>query len=49
MELNVSRNRKEKLEPVIVPKKQSRIDSLDEKVISLDVKGMSNQVLRFSK
>ncbi|NDA90208.1 MAG: transposase [Candidatus Megaira endosymbiont of Mesostigma viride] len=49
MELNVSRNRKEKFEHIIVTKKQSRIDSLDKKVISLDVKGMSNQVLRFSK
>lgn len=49
IELNVSRNRKEKFEPVIVTKKQSRIDSLDKKVISLYVKGMNNQVLRFSK
>ena len=49
IELNVSRNRKEKFEHIIVTKKQSRIDSLDKKVISLDVKGMSNQVLRFSK
>ena len=41
IELNVPRDRKEQFEPVIVKKKQSRIDGLDEKIISLYAKGMS--------
>jgi putative transposase len=35
IELNVPRDRKGQFEPVIVKKKQSRIDGLDEKIISL--------------
>ena len=41
IELNVPRDRKGQFEPVIVKKKQSRIDGLDEKIISLYAKGMS--------
>ena len=40
IELNVPRDRKGQFEPVIVKKKQSRIDGLDEKIISLYAKGM---------
>lgn len=35
MELNIPRDRQGKFEPVIVPKKQTRIDGLDQKIISL--------------
>lgn len=41
IELNVPRDRKGQFEPVIVKKKQSRIDGLDEKIISLYAKCMS--------
>jgi transposase-like protein len=41
IELTVPRDRKGQFEPVIVKKKQSRIDGLDEKIISLYAKGMS--------
>jgi putative transposase len=41
IELNVPRNRKGQFEPVIVKKKQSRIEGLDEKIISFYTKGMS--------
>jgi len=41
IELNVPRDRHGQFEPVIVKKKQSRIDGLDEKIISLYAKGMS--------
>ena len=41
LELEVPRDRKGNFEPVIVKKKQSRIDGLDDKVISLYAKGMS--------
>jgi transposase-like protein len=41
IELNVPRDRKGQFEPIIVKKKQSRIDGLDEKIISLYAKGMS--------
>ena len=41
IELTVPRDRKGQFEPVIVKKKQSRIDGLDQKIISLYAKGMS--------
>ena len=41
LELEVPRDRKGNFEPVIVKKKQSRIEGLDDKVISLYAKGMS--------
>lgn len=41
LELEVPRDRKGNFEPVIVKKKQSRIDGLDDKIISLYAKGMS--------
>ncbi|XVN41446.1 MAG: transposase [Rickettsia endosymbiont of Argas persicus] len=41
IELNVPRDREGKFEPVIVPKKQSRIEGLDQKILSLYAKGMS--------
>jgi len=41
LELDVPRDRKGKFEPVIVKKKQSRIEGLDDKIISLYAKGMS--------
>jgi putative transposase len=39
--LDVPRDREGKFEPVIVKKKQSRIEGLDDKIISLYAKGMS--------
>ena len=41
LELEFPRDRKGNFEPVIVKKKQSRIEGLDDKVISLYAKGMS--------
>ena len=41
LELEIPRDRKGNFEPVIVKKKQSRIEGLDEKIISLYAKGMS--------
>lgn len=41
LELEVPRDRKGNFEPVIVKKKQSRIEGLDDKIISLYAKGMS--------
>ena len=41
IELTVPRDRRGEFEPVIVKKKQSRIDGLDQKIISLYAKGMS--------
>ncbi len=41
IELNVPRDRQGKFEPIIVSKKQTRIDGLDQKIISLYAKGMS--------
>ena len=41
LELEFPRDRKGNFEPVIVKKKQSRIDGLDDKIISLYAKGMS--------
>ena len=41
LDLEVPRDRKGNFEPVIVKKKQSRIEGLDNKVISLYAKGMS--------
>lgn len=39
--LEIPRDREGEFEPVIVPKKQTRIKSLDEKILSLYAKGMS--------
>lgn len=41
IELNVPRDRNGQFEPIIVKKKQNRIEGLDEKIISLYAKGMS--------
>ena len=41
IELNVPRDRNGDFEPIIVKKKQSRIEGLDQKIISLYAKGMS--------
>ena len=41
LDLEVPRDRKGNFEPVIVKKKQSRIEGLDDKIISLYAKGMS--------
>ena len=41
LELEVPRDRKGSFEPVIVKKKQTRIEGLDDKIISLYAKGMS--------
>ena len=41
LELEVPRDRKGNFEPVIVKKKQTRIEGLDDKIISLYAKGMS--------
>lgn len=41
LELEVPRDRKGDFEPVIVKKKQTRIEGLDDKIISLYAKGMS--------
>ena len=41
LELEVPRDRKGKFEPVIVKKKQTRVEGVDDKIISLYAKGMS--------
>lgn len=41
IDLNVPRDRKGDFEPVIVQKRQSRIEGLDQKILSLYAKGMS--------
>ena len=41
IELEVPRDRKSEFEPVMVPKCQTRIDGLDQKILSLYAKGMS--------
>ena len=41
LELEVPRDRKGSFEPVVVKKKQTRIEGLDDKIISLYAKGMS--------
>jgi putative transposase len=41
LELEVPRDRNAEFAPVLVPKRQSRIDGLDQKIISLYAKGMS--------
>ena len=41
LELEIPRDRKSNFEPVIIKKNQSRIEGLDEKIISLYAKGMS--------
>lgn len=40
-ELNIPRDREGSFEPIIVPKKQNRIEGLDQKILSLYAKGMS--------
>jgi putative transposase len=39
--IDVPRNRDAKFEPALIPKRQTRIDGLDQKIISLYAKGMS--------
>jgi len=39
--IDVPRDRDAKFEPVLIPKRQTRIDGLDQKIISLYAKGMS--------
>ncbi|EER21062.1 Transposase [Rickettsia tamurae subsp. buchneri] len=46
IELNIPRDRTGKFEPMIVGKKQTRIDGLDQKIISLYAKGMSLSDIR---
>lgn len=46
IELNVPRDRSGDFEPIIVPKKQNRIDGLDQKILSLYAKGMSLSDIR---
>jgi putative transposase len=41
LELEVPRDRNAEFAPVLVPKRQSRIDGLDQKILSLYAKGMS--------
>jgi transposase-like protein len=41
LELEVPRNRNAEFSPVLVPKRQTRIDGLDQKILSLYAKGMS--------
>ncbi|WP_082068708.1 transposase [Rickettsia argasii] len=41
IELNIPRDRQGKFEPLIVSKKQTRIDGLEQKIISLYAKGMN--------
>ena len=46
LELEVPRDRKGSFEPVIVKKKQTRIEGLDDKIISLYAKGMSVSAIK---
>ena len=41
LELEVPRDRNAEFSPVLVPKRQTRIDGLDQKILSLYAKGMS--------
>lgn len=41
LELNIPRDREGNFEPAIVPKRQTRIEGLDQKILSLYAKGMS--------
>ena len=41
LELEVPRDRNAEFAPVLVPKRQTRIDGLDQKILSLYAKGMS--------
>jgi transposase-like protein len=41
IELNIPRDRDGEFSPIIVPKKQNRIEGLDQKILSLYAKGMS--------
>jgi len=46
VELDIPRDRDGSFEPVIVPKKQTRIEGLDQKILSLYAKGMSLSDIR---
>lgn len=46
LELDIPRDRDGSFEPVIVPKKQTRIEGLDQKILSLYAKGMSLSDIR---
>jgi putative transposase len=39
--LEIPRDRNSQFEPVLLPKRKTRIDGLDDKIISLYAKGMS--------
>jgi putative transposase len=39
--IDIPRDRKAEFEPAIIPKRQTRIDGLDQKILSLYAKGMS--------
>jgi len=41
VDLNIPRDREGDFEPIIIPKKQTRITGLDQKILSLYAKGMS--------
>lgn len=41
IEIDVPRDREGEFEPIIIPKRQTRIDGLDQKILSLYAKGMS--------
>ena len=41
VELEVPRDRNSEFEPILIPKRQTRIDGLDQKILSLYAKGMS--------
>ena len=41
LELEVPRDRNAEFAPILVPKRQTRIDGLDQKILSLYAKGMS--------
>jgi len=46
IELNIPRDRQSNFEPAIIPKRQTRIDGLDQKILSLYAKGMSLSDIR---
>jgi putative transposase len=45
--IDIPRDREAAFEPVIIPKRQTRIDGLDQKILSLYAKGMSVADIRY--
>jgi transposase-like protein len=41
IKIDVPRDREAKFEPALIPKRQTRVDGLDQKILSLYAKGMS--------